>query len=940
MTSQQQAVEAIRVMATATSTPAEIGAATQWLEQFEKTQEAWVVFDQLLYSGDASASLFASTALHRKMQNDFHQLPADAHGRFRDSLLTHCKTFNTSGPLTVLQKLCQSMADLILQMDSWLGPINDLMANFGQEVETIPMLLEVLTALADECDSYNVHLLPERRKAMYSMLEENSGVVMNYLVASLQNGCQTANIPLQKKTMGCLNAWLRSNSVQAFALASTPLLTAPFDALGIPELFDVAKDVICELLRSSGQESAQNEQNAAVVGILVPRCLQLASAYEKVCVGQEDDENKQMYARGLCFIFSELGESYLPALLALGDEELKFVNLMSHCADNVDSDIARRTFYFWHVLRKGVQDEAIDVQRHKCALLDPAYTRVAIASIKHLNCSEDFDELSEVEAEDLRHLRNDVADALGDCCHVLGGDECLVKIFQVLVAEAQKPTPTWQGIEACLYGIRRIGRYVSAREEQVLPQLFSLLGRLPDHHMLSYTAILCVGGYADWVAKHPQYLADLVKFVTARLNDPKVCGAACLSIRNLCDACRHKMVDSMDHLVALFDAVVATPTSSTRDQTEVLQGICYVVSELPAGQLLGSMQALIEKPAKPLLALLSQPSPDGGAAGKLLQLISTVFQHTDIRPEGWNAQSNPHPCVVLMNTLWPHLDALFNKFAASEAVVEEICRCVKHAIKSSREHSRAFLTVVVPKLVHSFQAHPFCSYLDVASSIVNKLCGEADLQPSLAEMLLQLSMRACAKLNTSEAFTEDPDLVDDYFELLKRVMSKAPALLLQPSCTAHLPAMTQCCALGIGIAHRDASRAVLSFLEAFLELGLPSSGSLAPQFNPMIVQLLGQYGAALIHELMKTLADGMFMSKQTRIGSIFSKMFTLVPQSADLVGTVLKQYTFLPDAEKEKVYNAMKQAAVLSGDEQTARLCQIVSDYAHVCRVALRQAGK
>ena len=150
-----------------------------------------------------------------------------------------------------------------------------------------------------------------------------------------------------------------------------------------------------------------------MVQVLVPRCLQLAPAYHNVAANQTDNEQNTLYARGLCFIFSELGESYVTDLLPLGEQELTFVTLLSNCADNSDPDIARRTFEFWYRLRNEVEHCDTSEQQQKKNILGPAYTQVAISSIKHLKCPDDFDDLSEQEELDLRHLRNEVADALG-----------------------------------------------------------------------------------------------------------------------------------------------------------------------------------------------------------------------------------------------------------------------------------------------------------------------------------------------------------------------------------------------------------------------------------------------------------------------------------------------------------------------------------------------
>lgn len=125
---------------------------------------------------------------------------------------------------------------------------------------------------------------------------------------------------VQEKVLKCLYGWLRYDYIHTRELTSSTLLTgalpwlrvqgvgrvrvqaesarerpartmcpqlmcvfvcvcsAPFDALAHPRLFDVTKDVICELLRSSENV----ERDASAVQLLVPRVMQLAPAYKAV----------------------------------------------------------------------------------------------------------------------------------------------------------------------------------------------------------------------------------------------------------------------------------------------------------------------------------------------------------------------------------------------------------------------------------------------------------------------------------------------------------------------------------------------------------------------------------------------------------------------------------------------------------------------------------
>ena len=72
------------------------------------------------------------------------------------------------------------------------------MENYGKDAEMFPMILEMLTALASECNSQELHLHPERRKFMYAELESSAMAVMKYLV-----NCQQGSALLPQKQILC-----------------------------------------------------------------------------------------------------------------------------------------------------------------------------------------------------------------------------------------------------------------------------------------------------------------------------------------------------------------------------------------------------------------------------------------------------------------------------------------------------------------------------------------------------------------------------------------------------------------------------------------------------------------------------------------------------------------------------------------------------------------
>ena len=303
---------------------------------------------------------------------------------------------------------------------------------------------------------------------------------------------------------------------------------------------------------------------------------------------------------------------------------------------------------------------------------------------------------------------------------------------------------------------------------------------------------------------------------------------------------------------------------------------------------------------------------------------------------GWGP-ANPHPAAAVMMQLWPHLAVLFSKLNCNDHAIEDLCRCIKYSLKSARVHSQELLQHVAPQVVLAFKDQPWCSYLDLASQLIAQLYTEPQLHPVFAGMIQEMSVTACSVLNTSDAFAKDPDLVEDYFELLKRVMSKIPQMLMQ---LPTLQQVIQCSLLGVCIEHKEAARSVLSFWENLLELAIRPDT--AQQCGQAVVSLLAMFGTQLVHLLFTTAGAGIQMSKLNRIGRIFRRIYLLavhIPgqNAAQWVAGVLQSYTFLSDADKKAVLDGMTNASAVQDDSADTEFGRLIGDFSHVCRIAARQ---
>ena len=135
--------------------------ADAWLRDFQKSQGAWEIADQLLRIDGAGLDpafhlhclFFAANTMYQKVRWDFYELGNDAaaHKQLRESIVEHCQTYAT-GQEKVLDRLTLVLASLALQTPSWGGgaAVKELFGIFGSVQEAYPCMLHILTAFLDE----------------------------------------------------------------------------------------------------------------------------------------------------------------------------------------------------------------------------------------------------------------------------------------------------------------------------------------------------------------------------------------------------------------------------------------------------------------------------------------------------------------------------------------------------------------------------------------------------------------------------------------------------------------------------------------------------------------------------------------------------------------------------------------------------------------------
>ncbi|XVF54218.1 hypothetical protein PTKIN_Ptkin05aG0162800 [Pterospermum kingtungense] len=178
--------------------------ADRWLQDFQRTIDAWQVADNLLH--DATSNLetliFCSQTLRSKVQRDFEELPSEAFRQLRDSLNNLLKKFH-KGPPIVRTQISIAVAALAVHVpaEDWGdgGIVNWLRNEMNSHPEYIPGFLELLTVLPEEAFNYKIAARRHFEKELTSQME----IALTILTACL-------NISeLKEQVLEAFASWLR-----------------------------------------------------------------------------------------------------------------------------------------------------------------------------------------------------------------------------------------------------------------------------------------------------------------------------------------------------------------------------------------------------------------------------------------------------------------------------------------------------------------------------------------------------------------------------------------------------------------------------------------------------------------------------------------------------------------------------------------------------------
>jgi transportin-3 len=715
--------------------------------------------------------------------------------------------------------------------------------------------------------------------------------------------------------------------------------------------------------------------------------------------------------RAYCRIFTEMSESYMS--LIVGDDTTagvggasaaeqadkdRAVELVLKCSAIPNREIASMTLNFWyrfvHQLENGSGGGSVDarVQQYKIDHYQPVLVSlVQVCVTTLLRYPNDVDELREDQLDDVERDRFYVADTVEDCCRLLGGHEVLRYLGERLQRECyllqQQPsanpsspvsTPQQQGqeqqqlqgylgVEACLFALKGISRYIPNDENTVLPFVFGeVLTPLMLHqqqrqqerqqdlsntnggatplHWLRLTVNLLLGKYAAWLAKHPQYLQPLLPYLAQSFSILECASSAATSVRQLCDFYWDPPLG--EPVLQLYEQLMASsaqgrsPSTSNnggiglelRDELAVLEGVCKAMSRdleyksaADASIMFGRIVTPIGNRLTSLLANAASTSSVKQVVAEIERLTIIVrFLKTPKRNESDITNSAAPPqsetlIVELMKQSWDLLDTVTQRNPRDTNLAEKVCRLHKHAMRSCGAQAYApMVGPLMPQLIRNFRHSYLSPYLYASSICITEYGSDPAYAPQLFHLISELSSTIFERMISLDDFTEHPDVVEEYFYLVGRFMTYCPEpLVLSPL----FRKIIQRAVVGLHIHHREAHKGTLNFLETTVAFGL-SMTQQQPQSNtaPAVSdackvafqEAIVAEGPAIVHNLAHAL-----------LGDLPS--YSLDHGSGSVAGVLWKLNALCPDLVHEWIRPAVSRAPEPAKSDLMAAMTRRVS---------------
>ncbi|KAG5100999.1 hypothetical protein JHK82_046051 [Glycine max] len=740
-------------------------AANQWLVQFQQTHAAWDVATAILTAdrrlplpANFEVEFFAAQILKRKIQNEGYLLQLGAKDALLNALLLAVKRFST-GPPQLLTQICLALSALVLQVAAHGNPIEQLfysLRNLQSQDDGNFAVLEMLTVLPEEVvDNQRIDSkISSLHKSHYTQeLLSHTPMVLEFLLQQSETNFDGSvqQHERNRKILRCLLSWVKAgcfSEISPGTLPAHPLLNFLFNSLQVPLSFDLAIEVLVELVT----------KHEGVPQILLCRVHYL----KEVLLFPARSRGDIKVMGGLACLLSEIGQAAPSLIVEASAEALALTDALLSCVafPSEDWEIADSTLQFWSTLASyilGIDEDGVKSRKRVEDIFSPVFSTLLDSLLLRSQVIDStYNDEGRVDLPDgLIHFRVNLVELLVDICHLLGSATFMQKLFIGGWASHNLSIP-WKEVESKLFALNAVADVIiqdgQSYDFSVVMQLVTMLSIKPSDGLKGFICIVyrsladAVGSYSKWISAFKENFRALLLFLAIGISEPLSSNACASALRKVCEDASVVIYEpsNLEILMWIGEGLDKWHLS-LEDEEEVMHAISLILGSVPSRELKNKLLAKLLSPSyeaigklvDPEISLSLKQNPASytqvlNASSRGLHRMGTVFSHLPISMATEPAADDS--ILSLLRVFWPILEKFFgSEHMENGNLSVAACRALSLAVRSSD-----LIAVVKMKSAYLY-------LIDDVSQDALSACG------SLLEISIQKAAICCTAMHRGAA---------------------------------------------------------------------------------------------------------------------------------------------------------------------------------------------
>ncbi|KRZ12596.1 Transportin-3 [Trichinella zimbabwensis] len=753
---------AVRTMLTGTNVE-EIHNATNWLNEFQKSDMAIVIAEKILNMDTLSAAwIFAATTIRAKLLKNFQLASSDSYSVFLDSLISLLTRFNAIGDRPVLATLSSAIAILHIKVHNWKDPVLDLSSKLVTPGNQHLLFLSVLSTYTEELNNEQLRVgicrRQELKQAMYLQMNNIMECVTSICAT---NGPEGERLAAQQCALKCLShligAIFPPNEIVQYPLFGKILeiLEDKSADAAIHECaLECASNFLLEIADLQYQPSFTIQPYKHIILKLFELPPMLFSA-----AAEKDDQKIQNYVK----LFIELSESCITTMITEADPDIgkKPLTLMLEIFALKDYQLIGKTFSFWYLL-----SEAVYKMNDHCKIGKEVFKYVS--ELMNVCCYEEDTRDIPSEDEEFEDFRFMARESIRDVTFIIGSVTLLRKIYKRLTNCGND----WRKMEACFYVLSSVSSISPLEHFEQTGEVFNSITTMPmeTHPCLVRAALDFVICSYTWLHCNPNYFDATFKFVLTCFNNQKLHNQASKAVMCLSD--QNRAVMFLDDLINILKDAFRNE-APPKIVSRLIEAFMNVLMESPTNRLESILTELMSDQIKRLAEVMRVASADNyipRQAANYLDSISVFFRSAKFEAH----LDSHHPFLPVATELCPFLLQVCDVAVADYSITEHCCRALRYLFRCLGRNALVFLEPVIIKIYTMYQKTGFSCYMYLASVLTDQFGENPEFRPGLQQLfnsLIPISFQELCKKNFSE---ECYDTLDDLFRLAYRYFTSFP----------------------------------------------------------------------------------------------------------------------------------------------------------------------